>query len=110
MTDWWQADPISNDPTMRITVRPQGVEQKVGNDTGRWWEDDPVSSGTSIGADVAKSGGIGLVKGGIDALGMFGDLRDVMHAGIDNVAKKFDISPEDASAFKKHMSRSLMLL
>lgn len=49
----------------------------------------------STAADVAKSGGIGAVKGAIGLVGGGGDLRDAAAAGLDAVGSKvgFDTAP-----------------
>lgn len=58
----------------------------------------------SVAADVAKSGGTGLVKGGIGLLGLPGDLGALVSSGVDKVAGAAGIAPETVSAAKNTFS------
>src|ERR1700743_1153546 len=57
-------------------------------------------SGPSVAEDVAKSGGIGLCKGGIGAVGAMGDLRHGASALLDRVGEKIGASQETIQALK----------
>jgi hypothetical protein len=48
----------------------------------------------SVLADVAKSGGIGAVKGAIGAVGAGGDLRSLASAGVDKLGELTGVNPE----------------
>lgn len=54
------------------------------------------SAPQSTAADVAKSGGIGLVKGGIGLVGMPGDLAEIAKRGADWVGSKLPSVPSPA--------------
>jgi hypothetical protein len=54
------------------------------------------SAPQSTAADVAKSGGIGLVKGGIGLVGMAGDLAEIAKKGADWVGGKLPSVPSPA--------------
>src|SRR5262249_52585774 len=43
----------------------------------------------NVGDDALKSGGIGLIKGGINTLGMGGDAREGVRSAVDWAASKF---------------------
>lgn len=73
----------SAQPPLRFTVRPEGVKEPPKVDT-------PPSSGPwskyeepSVLGDVAKSAGIGVVKGGIGMAGLLGDARGAIETGVD---------------------------
>ena len=51
-------------------------------------------------ADVAKSGGIGLVKGALSFPGALGDVRDLASRGISAAGEKLGASPESIDRFK----------
>ncbi len=50
--------------------------------------------------DVAKSGGIGLAKGLVDAVGTGGDARHLASAGVDWAANKIGINPDSVTSAK----------
>lgn len=50
--------------------------------------------------DIAKSAGIGVVKGGIATAGAAGDMRELLSLGVDYAGNKLGISPETVQAFK----------
>ncbi|ANW00688.1 hypothetical protein [Bradyrhizobium icense] len=54
----------------------------------------------SVAEDVAKSAGIGVVKGGIGTIGAAGDVRELLSHGVDYAAQQFGIPAERAQAFK----------
>lgn len=54
----------------------------------------------SIAGDIAKSGGIGLAKGGISILGGGGDIRNLLSKGTDYAAEKLGFSPETSGTIK----------
>jgi hypothetical protein len=56
--------------------------------------------GPSVAGDVAKSAGIGVVKGGIGTVGAGGDVRELLSHGVDYAAQQFGIAPEKVKAFK----------
>lgn len=60
----------------------------------------------SVAMDVAKSGGIGVVKGGISAVGGGGDLRTLLSKGVDYAAGKLGASPESAEKFKNTFDKA----
>lgn len=53
----------------------------------------PSMGAGEVAADVAKSGGIGLVKGGIGAVGAAGDLRTAAGAGVDAAGSMLGFDP-----------------
>lgn len=55
----------------------------------------------STAADVAKSGGVGVAKGGIAMLGGAGDVRELLSKGTDYAGKKLGVDPEKVAGFKK---------
>lgn len=59
---------------------------------------DPFKPG--VAEDVAKSAGIGVVKGGIGTVGAAGDVRQLISAGVDAAAKRFGIPPDQVESFK----------
>lgn len=60
--------------------------------------DDDLQPG--VVEDVAKSAGIGAVKGGIGTVGAGGDVRDLLSHGVDYAAEYFGIAPEKVGQFK----------
>ncbi len=58
----------------------------------------PESPG--IAEDVAKSAGIGVVKGGVGTVGAAGDVRELLSHGVDYAAEKLGIPPEKVADFK----------
>jgi hypothetical protein len=92
VSDWWSADPIATAaPTpegftgTRLTVRPPSAEKSPD-----WWSSDPVAEKPDMAAtakDVAKSGGIGVVKGIIGLAGAPGDLAELGARGIDRATR-----------------------
>lgn len=60
--------------------------------------DDDMTPG--VAADVAKSAGIGVVKGGIGTVGAAGDVRELLSHGVDYAAQQFGIPADRAQAFK----------
>lgn len=54
----------------------------------------------SIPEDIAKSAGIGVVKGGLATLGAAGDVRGMLSNGVDFAAEKLGIAPEKVGLFK----------
>lgn len=57
----------------------------------------------SMGEDVAKSAGIGVVKGGIGLMGAPGDFRELLSAGVDFAAQKLGLDPAKTQQFKEAM-------
>jgi len=57
-----------------------------------------------IAADVAKSGGIGLAKGGISLGGMAGDIRSLASSATDYLGGKLGVAPETVEKFKQSMA------
>jgi hypothetical protein len=84
MTDWWHADPVAASPS----------------GGGEWWHADPVAAppheasvpmggfDAATAADVGKSAGIGVVKGGLGMAGMGGDIVSGFQRGADWAAQK----------------------
>lgn len=60
---------------------------------------DPFT-GPSVGMDVAKSAGIGAVKGGIGLAGAAGDIRQLLSSGVDYAAQHFGIPADKVQQFK----------
>lgn len=60
---------------------------------------DPFAA-PGIAEDVAKSAGIGAVKGGIGMIGAVGDVRELLSHGVDYAAEKFGIPADKIQAFK----------
>ncbi len=60
---------------------------------------DPFAE-PSIAEDVAKSAGIGVVKGGIGLVGAGGDIRQLLSAGVDYAAQHFGIPADKVQQFK----------
>lgn len=60
---------------------------------------DPFAE-PSMAADVAKSAGIGAVKGGIGMVGAAGDIRQLLSAGVDYAAQHFGIPADKVQQFK----------
>lgn len=55
---------------------------------------------SEIAADIAKSGGIGVVKGGLGIAGMGGDVGSLIGAGVDKAGSMLGASPEAVQSFK----------
>lgn len=66
---------------------------------------DKELTGGELAADAVKSGGIGLVKGGIGMAGTIGDAQDVAGNLSAWIAEKLGASPETASTVKDYASR-----
>jgi hypothetical protein len=64
------------------------------------WADFRVKPQAGVAEDVAKSSGIGVVKGGIGTVGAGGDVRELLSHGVDYAAQQFGISPDKVKAFK----------
>lgn len=60
---------------------------------------DPFAE-PSVAEDVAKSAGIGAVKGGIGMVGAAGDIRQLLSAGVDYAAQHFGIPADKVQQFK----------
>ena len=60
---------------------------------------DPFAE-PSIADDVAKSAGIGVVKGGIGLVGAGGDISQLLSAGVDYAAQHFGIPADKVQQFK----------
>lgn len=84
MSNFWD-----NDPVAPATKAPQN-----------FWDADPVAEHPSIAVDIAKSGGVGLAKGGIGIAGAAGDARHLVSAATDYLGGKFGASPEAVQSFK----------
>lgn len=93
MSNFWEADPVA--------TSTKGV--------ANFWDADPVAE-PSVAADIAKSGGIGLAKGGIGIAGMAGDVRNLLSSGVDFAADKIGASPEAAQRFKDTASSAAKFL
>jgi hypothetical protein len=59
---------------------------------------EAVDAGPSVLGDVTKSGGIGVVKGGIGLAGMGGDVREMLAAGAGKVGSMFGADPQKVAA------------
>jgi hypothetical protein len=59
--------------------------------------------------DIAKSGGVGVAKGGISMLGGAGDLRDLLSKGVDYAAEKAGVSPDTVAKVKGGAARATNL-
>lgn len=81
----------------RVTVTPQGSGPKLTP-----VDHDPFAQSQTPGVveDVAKSAGIGAVKGAIGMAGMGGDLRQLLGAGLDYAAQHFGIPADKVQQFK----------
>lgn len=66
-----------------------------------------ASEPPSVGADVAKSGGIGLAKGLIAGAGGAGDIRGLMSKATDYIGGKIGASPESVQSFKDTASSAV---
>jgi len=69
----------------------------------------PDMSAGEIATDVAKSGGIGLAKGGIGITGAAGDARNLLSAATDYLTKKAGGSPETAQSIKDFARKGFSL-
>jgi hypothetical protein len=67
--------------------------------------DDDLKPG--LAEDVAKSSGIGVVKGGIGTVGAAGDVRELVSHGVDYAAQQFGIAPDKVQAFKEAVYEGL---
>ena len=65
------------------------------------------TSPANTAADVAKSAGIGVVKGGVGLAGMGGDLRNVASAAVDWIGGKAGASPETVAGIKDTASKAV---
>lgn len=59
------------------------------------------------GLGIAKSAGIGAVKGAIAIPGAAGDMRELLSHGVDYAASKLGITPEQAGRFKELMAEGI---
>src|SRR5215472_4541849 len=60
------------------------ADEEVWSETPETWQEAPASmTGKDIAADVAKSGGTGIIRGGIGLAGLPGDLAEYGARGID---------------------------
>lgn len=66
---------------------------------------EPEMSAGEVAADIAKSGGIGVAKGGIGMFGAGGDLRDLASAGIDKAGEKLGFDPSIVKSAASKLSR-----
>jgi hypothetical protein len=60
----------------------------------------PSMNAGDVAEDVAKSAGIGVVKGGIATAGALGDVRNLASAGAGHVWDKMGVSPETQQQIK----------
>lgn len=65
----------------------------------------PAMSTADTAKDVAASGGIGIVKGGMGLAGLPGDLRTLASNATDYVGDKLGVKPETVKAFKESYAR-----
>jgi hypothetical protein len=67
---------------------------------------DHLPAQPSVAADVAKSGGIGLVKGGIGLAGMSGDIREAVSSGLAKASQLlpsgYQVEPGTVSNVLRH--------
>lgn len=61
----------------------------------------PAAPSVDLGADVAKSGGVGIGKGLISGAGAIGDLRSKASAATDYIGGKLGASPETLETIKR---------
>lgn len=86
-------DPFAGQSDGQIRVRVSTAPQYKPVDH------DPFS-GVGMAEDVAKSAGIGAVKGGIGTVGAGGDVRDLLSQGVDYAAQYFGVPADKVEQFK----------
>lgn len=74
------------------------------------WAEFRVKPQVGIAEDVAKSAGIGVVKGAIGTVGAAGDVRDLASAGVDYLGEKVGVSPERMAQVKGVVSKVAPIL
>lgn len=74
------------------------------------WAEFRVKPEVGMAEDIAKSAGIGVVKGGIGTIGAAGDVRDLASAGMDYLAEKAGASPERVAQIKGVVSKVAPML
>lgn len=84
MSNFWEADPVAQSKAA----------------PANFWEADPVAETPSVAGDIAKSAGIGLVKGGVGIAGAAGDVRNIASKAADYIGEKIGASPEAVQNFK----------
>lgn len=85
-TKGYKVDPDATNPAANALRDIQGIQQpttfsqrfSTAEENPLDQKTQPKPTGGDIAADVAKSGGIGLVKGGIGVLGSLGDASDLL--------------------------------
>src|ERR1700674_5113581 len=75
----------ADDPWAAFPDAPAGLPGGAGGSNVDPW--DAFPDAPSVGEDVAKSAGIGLVKGGIGLAGLPGDLAEMGARGIDRASR-----------------------
>lgn len=100
--------PVDYDPFADATAQTSGVQRVYigpGTDKAAPAESklvpvdhDPFAP--SALEDVARSAGIGAVKGAIGIAGAAGDVRDLLSAGVDYAAQHFGIPKDKIESFK----------
>lgn len=96
-------DPFAGAPAQtpgvsRVYIGP-GAEKATAQPTMKPVDHDPFAA-PSMAEDVAKSAGIGAVKGVVGMAGAAGDVRDLLSAGVDYAAQHFGIPKDKIDAFK----------
>lgn len=71
---------------------------------------DQFDGAPAVLPDVAKSAGIGLVKGGIGLLGMGGDVRDLAASGAGKIGDMFGADHEKSAAAMKYVLSHLPIV
>lgn len=95
-------DPFGGGSTQTIPGQngaPTRVIMNMGEPTFKPVDHDPFA-GPGIAEDVAKSAGIGAVKGSLATVGAAGDVRELLSHGVDYAAEKLGIPADKISQFK----------
>lgn len=74
------------------------------------WAEFRAAPQAGVAEDVAKSAGIGVVKGAIGTVSAAGDVRDLASAGMDYVGEKAGVSPERMAQVKGVISKVAPML
>lgn len=105
-------DPFADAPAQtpgvsRVYIGP-GVDKATAQPVLKPVDHDPFAA-PSMAEDVAKSAGIGAVKGVVGMAGAAGDVRDLLSAGVDYAAEHFSIPKDKVEAFKSAVYKGAKL-
>jgi hypothetical protein len=95
------SDPLEHVAPPPQPMMDQGVARDFYDRVGM-----PTPSWSETAVDMAKSGGVGLGKAAIGALGMPGDIGELGSAATDYLGRKLGVSPERIAQFKQIMRYS----